>query len=353
VKRNAEFREDLQRKKRSPLFLRVLSATSAFKCSLLSLPGFDFKTVLMMTEKHDPATFGIAPEAGPAADAFVRLLEVIAKLRSPDGCPWDRQQTLPTIKPYTLEETYELLEAIDADDNAAICEELGDVLLQVVLDAQIAKDEQRFDILSVMDGITKKMVDRHPHVFGDAVAENAEDVSQHWDKAKRKEKSERESVLDGIPVELPGLAKAARITKQAARVGYDFPHRAMLFDKLNEEVAELADELFEDGQVPDIPASVDGPRTRDLPVEDAARQERIEGELGDVLFVIANIARRWQVNPEEALRKSNAKFERRFRYIENRLREQELDIRDVTIQQMEELYQEGKRLERESADPPA
>ena len=307
----------------------------------------------MMTEKHDPATFGIAPEAGPAADAFVRLLEVIAKLRSPDGCPWDRQQTLPTIKPYTLEETYELLEAIDTDDNAAICEELGDVLLQVVLDAQIAKDEQRFDILSVMDGITKKMVDRHPHVFGDAVAENAEDVSQHWDKAKRKEKSERESVLDGIPVELPGLAKAARITKQAARVGYDFPHRAMLFDKLNEEVAELADELFEDGQVPDIPASVDGPRTRDLPVEDAARQERIEGELGDVLFVIANIARRWQVNPEEALRKSNAKFERRFRYIENRLRAQELDIRDVTIQQMEELYQEGKRLERESVDPPA
>ena len=306
-----------------------------------------------MTEKHDPATFGIAPEAGPAADAFVRLLEVIAKLRSPDGCPWDRQQTLPTIKPYTLEETYELLEAIDTDDNAAICEELGDVLLQVVLDAQIAKDEQRFDILSVMDGITKKMVDRHPHVFGDAVAENAEDVSQHWDKAKRKEKNERESVLDGIPVELPGLAKAARITKKAARVGYDFPHRAMLFDKLNEEVAELADELFEDGQVPDIPASVDGPRTRDLPVEDAARQERIEGELGDVLFVIANIARRWQVNPEEALRKSNAKFERRFRYIENRLREQELDIRDVTIQQMEELYQEGKRLERESVDPPA
>jgi len=307
----------------------------------------------MMTEKHDPATFGIAPEAGPAADAFVRLLDVIAKLRSPDGCPWDRQQTLSTIKPYTLEETYELLEAIDANDNAAICEELGDVLLQVVLDAQIAKDEQRFDILSVMDGITKKMVDRHPHVFGDAVAENAEDVSQHWDKAKRKEKNERESVLDGIPVELPGLAKAARITKKAARVGYDFPHRAMLFDKLNEEVAELADELFEDGQVPDIPASVDGPRTRDLPVEDAARQERIEDELGDVLFVIANIARRWQVNPEEALRKSNAKFERRFRYIENRLREQELDIRDVTIHQMEELYQEGKRLERESVDPPA
>ena len=303
-----------------------------------------------MQETHDPATFGVAPESGPTADAFVRLCEVIAKLRSPEGCPWDRQQTLKSIKPYTLEETYELLEAIDADDNSAICEELGDVLLQVVLDAQIAKDEQRFDIVAVMDGITKKMVDRHPHVFGDAVAANTEDVSRHWDKAKRLEKSERNSVLDGIPVDLPGLAKAARITKKAARVGYDFPHRAMLFDKLNEEIGELAEELFEDSQVPDIAASVDGPRTEDEPVADAAQLERIEGELGDVLFVIANIARRWQVNPEEALRKSNAKFERRFRYIEARLREQDKDIRDVTIQKMEELYQEGKRLEQERAE---
>ena len=303
-----------------------------------------------MQETHDPATFGVAPDPGPTADAFVRLCEVIAKLRSPEGCPWDRQQTLKSIKPYTLEETYELLEAIDADDNSAICEELGDVLLQVVLDAQIAKDEQRFDIVAVLEGITKKMVDRHPHVFGDAVAANTEDVSRHWDKAKRLEKSERNSVLDGIPVDLPGLAKAARITKKAARVGYDFPHRAMLFDKLNEEIGELAEELFEDGQVPDIAASVDGPRTEDEPVSDAAQLERIEGELGDVLFVIANIARRWQVNPEEALRKSNAKFERRFRYIEARLREQDKDIRDVTLQKMEELYQEGKRLEQERAE---
>lgn len=303
-----------------------------------------------MTDQHDPATFGTAPDSEQAAATFVRLLDVIAKLRSPEGCPWDRQQTLATIKPYTLEETYELLEAIDSDDNVAICEELGDVLLQVVLDAQIAKDEQRFDILAVMDGITKKMVERHPHVFGDAVAENAEDVSLHWDKAKRKEKIDRESVLDGVPVDLPSLARAARITKNAARVGYDFPHRTMLFDKLNEEVAELADELFEDGEIPDIAASVDGPRTEDEPVDDDARLDRIEGELGDVLFVIANIARRWHVNPEEALRKSNAKFERRFRYIENRLREQGQDIRDVTIQKMEELYQEGKRLERQPAD---
>lgn len=301
-----------------------------------------------MPETHDSTTFGVAPEPGPTADAFVRLCEVIAKLRSPEGCPWDRQQTLSSIKPYTLEETYELLEAIDSDDNAAICEELGDVLLQVVLDSQIAKDEQRFDIVAVLNGITKKMVDRHPHVFGDAVAKNAEDVWQHWEKAKQLEKSDRNSVLDGIPVDLPALAKAARITKKAARVGYDFPHRAMLFDKLSEEIGELGHELFEDGQIPNIAATVDAPRTEDEPIEDAERRERIQDELGDVLFVIANIARRWQVNPEEALRQSNAKFERRFRFIETRLREQDRDIRDVSINEMEELYQECKRLEREN-----
>ena len=291
----------------------------------------------------DPASFGQVPNRIATAAAFVRLCEVIAKLRSPEGCPWDRQQTLATIKPYTLEETYELLEAIDSDDNTAICEELGDLLLQVVLDAQIAKDEQRFDIVPVIEGITEKMLTRHPHVFGDAVAQTADEVSQHWDKAKRAEKSERQSVLDGIPVDLPGLARAARITKKAARVGYDFPHRAMLFDKLKEEVGELADELFEDGVIPEMSATVDAPHTPDEAMTDSERLSRVEGEIGDVLFVIANIARRWQVNPEEALRKSNAKFERRFRYIEDRLRERGKDIRNTSILEMEELYQEGKR----------
>lgn len=293
--------------------------------------------------KPDPATFGVAADPDETARAFVRLCEVIAKLRSPAGCPWDRQQTLSTIKPYTLEETYELLEAIDQDDDSAICEELGDVLLQVVLDAQITKDENRFDIIAVIEGITDKMLRRHPHVFGDEHAETAADVGVHWDRAKQAEKSERQSVLDGIPVDLPALAKAARITKKAARVGYDFPHRAMLFDKLAEEIAELAAELFEDGRVPNIAASVAAERTPDEPVADVDQQARIEGELGDILFVMANIARRWDVNPEEALRKSNAKFSRRFRYIEERLAEQHRSIEVVSIIEMEELYQEGKR----------
>lgn len=296
----------------------------------------------------DPATFGVAPNREATADAFVQLCEVIAKLRSPEGCPWDRKQTLSTIKPYTLEETCELLEAIDADDDAAICEELGDLLLQVVLDAQIAKDENRFDIIPVIEGITRKMIERHPHVFGNATAETAEDVSRHWDRAKRAEKRDRQSVLDGIPVDLPNLARAARITKKVARVGYDFPHRAMLFAKLEEEVSELADELFPNGEIPQMDATVDAPRVADEPVDDPQLADRIESEIGDVLFVIANIARRWSVNPEEALRKSNAKFERRFRYIEDRLRERGKDIRDVSIVEMEELYQEGKR--REKAD---
>jgi len=293
----------------------------------------------------DPSTFGVAPDRYAVANAFIRLCETIAKLRSPEGCPWDREQTLSSIKPYTLEETYELLEAIDADDDAAICEELGDVLLQVVLDSQIAKDEGRFDIVPVIEGITAKMISRHPHVFGDAEAKSAEDVFAHWDKAKRAEKSDRESVLDGIPADLPGLAKAARITKKAARVGYDFPHRAMLFAKLEEEISELADELFSDGQIPQMEATVDAERTPDEKVDDPQLRERIEGELGDVLFVIANIARRWGINPEEALRRSNAKFERRFRYIEDRLREQGRDIREASILDMETLYQEGKRRE--------
>jgi len=249
---------------------------------------------------------------------------------------------MKTIKPYTLEETYELLEAIDADDNAAIQEELGDVLLQVVLDSQIAADEARFTLLDVLSGITQKMISRHPHVFGQAQAQTAADVRAHWEQAKAKEKS-RESLLDGIPDALPALAKAARITKKAASVGYDFPQRDMLFAKLHEEIGELQQELYPDGQIPDVPADVELPVLPDSPIDDEALKDRIEGELGDVLFVIANIARRWGINPEEALRRSNAKFSKRFRYIEQGLAAQGRTLKDATLLEMEALYQQGKR----------
>lgn len=290
-------------------------------------------------------TTGRPPDFSRLEPAFRRLCEVVARLRSPDGCPWDREQTLETIKPFTLEETYELLEAIDSGDDAAIAEELGDLLLQVVLDAQIATDEQRFTLAEVVEGITAKLIRRHPHVFGDEQARSAADVTRHWDRIKREEKP-RDSILGGLPKDLPQLARAARLSDKAARVGYDFPHRAMLFDKLREEVEELAGELFTDGEIPDLPATVDAEVTPDEPIAEPERRERIENEIGDVLFVIANIARRWKINPEEALRRSNEKFARRFAYIEQRLQEQGRDIRETSLREMENLYQEGKRLEK-------
>lgn len=295
----------------------------------------------------EPRLPGTPPDAERLRTPWQKLVEVVARLRSPTGCPWDREQTLATIKPYTLEETYELLEAIDSGDDAAIVEELGDVLLQVVLDSQIGADEGRFDLIDVIDGITQKLVARHPHVFGDVEARTASEVKQHWDRIKQQEKK-RESIFDGLPAALPALARAARIADKAARVGYDFPSRDMLFDKLREELDELAHELFPQGQVPTVTASVDAPVIADESITDAALHERVEGELGDVLFVIANIARRWHINPEEALRRSNAKFERRVRYIEDALRQQGRNLRDATLQEMEDLYQAGKRNEKSS-----
>ena len=292
---------------------------------------------------------GTPPDPARLSSALIELSQIVAKLRSPEGCPWDRAQTLATIKPYTLEETYELLEAIDSDDDGAICEELGDVLLQVLLDSQIAADEGRFNLLDVAAGLSQKLIVRHPHVFGDSTAATAADVSRQWDRIKQAEK-QRESIFDGLPAALPALARAARIADKAGRVGYDFPRREMLFAKLKEEVDELAAELFDDGQIPEVPPLVDGPVVHEPTVTDPARKARMQGELGDVLFVIANIARRWHINPEEALRESNRKFERRVRYIEDRLREQGRPMSDATLPEMEALYQEGKRREKAATE---
>ena len=289
---------------------------------------------------------GTPPDPEQLGPGFRHLCDVIARLRSPNGCPWDRDQTLDSIKPYTLEETYELLEAIDSGDDAAIIEELGDVLLQVLLDSQIAADEGRFNLIDVVDGLTRKMIRRHPHVFGDLSVDSAGEVAGHWDRIKQDEK-QRESIFDGLPAALPSLARAARLSKKAARVGYDFPKRTMLFDKLREELDELSQELFPNGEIPHVAVSVDEAVEPDPQPFDAERQQRIESELGDVLFVLANIARRWHINPEEALRASNAKFQRRVGYIERRLKEQGRDIRTSTLVEMEQFYQEGKRLERE------
>ncbi len=298
-----------------------------------------------------PSEFGCPPDFERLLPEFRRLCEIIARLRGPDGCPWDRRQTLQSIRPYTLEETYELLEAIAADDNAAIQEELGDVLLQVVLDAQIAADEKRFDLTDVVRQIADKMIRRHPHVFGTQTAQTVDDVRQHWRTARAAEKPERRSELDGIPAALPQLARAARITARAAAVGYDFPDRRMLFDKLQEELSELAAELFDDGQIPDVPAGVDGNRIPDEPIQDPQQRNRVQSELGDVLFVLANIARRWGISPEEALRESNAKFIRRFQAIEKTLAQAGRSLEDADLAEMEAAYQAAKKRETCSADP--
>lgn len=294
---------------------------------------------------------GTPPDLVSLATAFQQFVETVAKLRGPDGCPWDRKQTLESIKPYTLEETYELLDAIDSGDDAAIIEELGDVLLQVVLDAQIAADEGRFDLIPVVEQINAKLIRRHPHVFGDENAESVEDVHRHWEREKRAEKqgSERKSVLSGVPTAYPALAEARKLSSKAAKVGFDWPRREMLFDKLNEEVAELAEELFADGKVPEVPASVAGDIQPDEPISDARSKSHVEEEIGDILFVVANIARRWQIDPEQALRKSNKKFAERFQYIEQKLAEQGHDIHKATLDEMEALYQQGKAEAAESS----
>lgn len=302
----------------------------------------------MSAEPSASSRPGTPPDPEAAGAAFRRLCEVVARLRSPEGCAWDREQTLETIKPHTLEETYELLEAIDSGDDEAIVEELGDVLLQVVLDAQIGADEGRFDVVPVIEGVTEKLVRRHPHVFGEASAETAADVMPLWEQAKHAEK-QRESVFDGIPADLPQLARAARITARAAKAKYDFPHRAMLFDKLREEITELAEELFEGGVVPDVKATVEADVVPDEHVTDPERRARIEAEIGDVLFVIANIARRWGVNPEEALRASNRKFTERVRFIEAELAKTGRRLVDATLAEQEAIYQRKKRMEREES----
>ncbi len=296
---------------------------------------------------------GVPPDDATLSPRFRELVAVVARLRSPTGCPWDRQQTLASIKPYTLEETYELLEAIDGGDDAEIVEELGDVLLQVLLDAQIGADEGRFSLIDVVDTLTAKLIRRHPHVFGASEDRSLEGISRAWQRIKAMEKPQRESLLDGLPADLPGLARAARLQEKAARVGYDFPHRAMLFAKLEEELDELKAELSPETPFETLPVDVEQPHTKDEAVTDAQQRDRIESELGDVLFVLANIARRWKINPEEAVRRTNAKFARRFRAIEVAVAAQGKSMSDVNLPEMEAIYQAYKRQEHAETKPSA
>ena len=283
----------------------------------------------------------------------------MARLRAPDGCPWDREQTFDSIKPYTLEETYEVLEAIDARDWNELTGELGDLLLQVLFYAEMAEEKKHFTIDDVLDRLSNKLVDRHPHVFGDVKADTPGEVVRNWQALKAEEKKKRQgdageaskhghpdSVLHGVSSAMPSLMEAYKISTRVAHVGFDWPNIEGLFDKLNEETAELRrnlEEYPEPGPQPQSAAAVAS--ARGVTVSEDLRG-RLEDEVGDLLFVLVNIARYLALDPESALRKTNRKFRRRFEYLEGRLREQGRKPSDASLDEMESLWQESKQQEK-------
>ncbi len=253
---------------------------------------------------------------------FRSLVSIMEKLRSPEGCPWDRIQTHKSLRQYLIEEAYEVLEKIDTGDSEGLKEELGDLLFQIVFQAQIAKENSAFTIDDVISSIKEKMLRRHPHVFGCEKLSSPEEVSHNWERIKEKEKgTERDSLLDGIPTTLPALHRAHKLTKRAAKVGFDWEKVEQIFDKLTEEVKELKEAIKENDP------------------------EKIEDEVGDLLFVAANISRFLGINPEIALINTNRKFERRFKYIEKILHNNGESIDTTPLERMEELWTRAKQIE--------
>jgi ATP diphosphatase len=268
-----------------------------------------------------------------------RLIEIMAALRAPEtGCPWDLEQDFASIAPYTLEEAYEVVDAIERGDLFDLRDELGDLLLQVVFHARMAEERGAFDFGDVVEAITRKLVRRHPHVFGDARDLAPDEVKALWDAIKRTEKSERRAaragseapmledagILHGIPSALPALTRAAKLTEKAAKVGFDWPEVAQVVEKIKEELDE----------------AVEAGRSRDT--------DRIEDEIGDLLFAVTNLARHHRVDPEGALRRTNAKFERRFAAIEAGLKAVGRSLDDADLDEMEALWVEAKVRERSS-----
>lgn len=280
----------------------------------------------------------------------------MARLRAPGGCPWDREQTFDSIKPYTLEETYEVLEAIDNRDWHELTGELGDLLLQVLFYAEMAKEQGSFSVDDVLDRLSNKLVDRHPHVFGDVKAETSSDVLRNWEALKAEEKKKRlaagggkgakaeehpQSVLAGVSSAMPALLEAHKLSSRAAHVGFDWPDVKGLLEKLQEEIHELEE------QIEKIPGA--GPQPPGRGVAGSGRQhisqelhERLEGELGDLFFVLVNIARYLSLDPESALKKTNRKFKRRFQWMEEQLRASGRTAQDASMDELESLWQKAK-----------
>lgn len=254
-----------------------------------------------------------------AAEALDRLVEIMRTLRAPDGCPWDREQDARSLRPYVLEEAYEVVQAIDDDDADALAGELGDLLLQIVFHSQLADEKKQFDIEAVITGICDKLIRRHPHVFGDSEVETPREVRQRWEMLKLEERGGG-SVVDDLPIALPALAMAEKLGRRAAQVGFDWRAVTDVLEKVREETDELDRGLREKGQA-------------------ARRDAAVEEELGDLLFSVSNLARHLGMSPEVALRRANEKFERRFRAIEPRI----VADGSMQIEQMDELWEEVKR----------
>ena len=252
-------------------------------------------------------------------EAFGRLLDVMDRLR--EECPWDRKQTNDSLRQNTIEETYELSDAIIRDDNREICKELGDVLLHIVFYSRIGEEKQEFDIADVCNKLCDKMIFRHPHVYGEAVAKSAEEVLDNWEQIKQREKDGNKTVLSGVPAALPSLIKAYRIQDKARHVGFDWEDRQDVWAKVREELSELEAELNKEDQ------------------------EHSEKELGDFLFSVINAARLYKLNPDNALEMTNQKFIRRFNYIEQHSLKAGKPLTEMTLEEMDALWNEAKRIE--------
>jgi tetrapyrrole methylase family protein/MazG family protein len=257
-----------------------------------------------------------------AASSFAELCRVLATLRAPGGCPWDRAQTLQSLKPYLIEETYEAIEAIEQGNPQEHCKELGDVLLQVVFQADIAWEQKDFGMAEVCQAIVHKLVSRHPHVFGNAEqASTAQEALERWEAQKKQERAPNASVLEGIPRALPGLLRAYRTSQKASAVGFDWPSIQGSLDKVHEELGELEEAL---GHTP-------------------KNTEAVTEELGDLLFAVVNLSRHASIDPEEALRLTIDKFHRRFTYVEQKLQERHKTPQTSTLEEMDALWNEAKR----------
>lgn len=249
--------------------------------------------------------------------AFGRLLDIMDELRV--KCPWDRKQTNESLRTNTIEETYELCDAIIRNDETAIKKELGDLLLHVVFYAKIGEEKETFDIASVCDALCDKLIYRHPHVFGEAVAENSKAVEQSWEQLKLKEKGGNKTVLEGVPASLPSIVKAHRIQDKARNVGFDWEERSQVWDKVQEEFGELQREI------------------------DRMDADRMEAEFGDLFFSLINAARLYKINPDNALERTNQKFIRRFNYLEEHTIKEGKSLKDMTLSEMDAIWNEAKR----------